>query len=89
MFVLCCLGWVRVVILLFGRAGEGACFFLRFGRADDFFCGLGRSVLFCLGAIGRGTGVDSLAGLPGLSLMEPNNKKTRQQKQKTRAPLKT
>ena len=60
-------GW-----LFFLLVGRGACFFLLFGP--------GACHLFLL--FGRGTGVHSLTGLPGLSSSDPTTKKTQQQQKK-------
>ena len=63
----------RLVFLLFGRGGGGE------------VGGGGVRVFFFL-LFGRGTGVHSLAGLPGSSLSDPTTKKTKQQKKKQRVP---
>ena len=64
----CCLGGVRVV-------------FCCLAGCRVFFCCLGgwRFLFFFL-LFGRGTGVHSLTGLPGLSVRDPTTKKTKQQK---------
>ena len=69
-FVFCCLGRGRVVFLLFGRGGRG-------GGSGG---GGGGACFFLL--FGRGMGVHSLTGLPGLSSSDPTTKKTKQQKKK-------
>ena len=82
--------------VVFSVWAGGVFFFLLFGRWRVFFCCLGGGrVLFfcCLGRgrvlfllFGRGTGVHSLARLPGSSFSDPTTKETEQQK-KTRVPL--
>ena len=59
--------------------GEGGRCFCCFG-GGAFFWLFGRETLFVFLLLGRGTGVHSLTGLPGLALMDYS---TKQQKQNT------
>ena len=79
-------------LLLFGRAGERACFFFFFvfGRGVFTFLLSGQGRVYVL-LFGRGTGVHLLTGLPGSALKGTTTKKTKQQKKPfashTNAPL--
>ena len=67
--------WARAsVFLLFGRAAEGT-FLVLFGRGACcfWFAGPGRGRVLLL--FGRGTGLHSITGLPGLCLGGPTIKK--------------
>ena len=82
----------RVGVPWFLLSGRGTCFllFFLFGCVVFGCLGGGRVLFFAVWAggvlffllFGRGTGVHSLTGLPGLSSSDPTTKKTKQQTQK-------